>query len=135
MNHQLSLPRLMRRGVDHISVVYQTISNAGNPASPGLELLVRGLKSRGLVEELYHFVPHLLVGRGQNQLLKRNPGLFLSRAGRCTHHMAMDGDEFFIPGEFLCMKDAVDKGNFDASFCLMEEGKVSFLLCFDLLYS
>ena len=40
----------IRQHVDHISVVYQVVSNFGNPCNPELVPLLERLKSEGLVD-------------------------------------------------------------------------------------
>ena len=50
----------IKNKVDYISVVYQEISNFGNPCNEGFSTtLLEKLKSEGLIDELYKYRPQL----------------------------------------------------------------------------
>ncbi len=107
----------IKNNVDYISVVYQTVSNFGNPCDEGLVPLLEDLKERGLVDELYFYDVKLNEHCSTNEMIKRNVGLELSRINRCTHHMSMDSDEFYIDEQFKYMKKIMMEGNYDSSAC------------------
>jgi hypothetical protein len=106
--------------VDYISVVYQTISNFGNPCNPELVPLLERLKSEGLVDELFEYSPKINKGGHFNEIQKRNIGLSLSQGAGCTHHMSMDSDEYYITSEFENLKKIVEDGDYDSSYCQMQ---------------
>lgn len=110
----------IRNQVDYISVVYQTVSNFGNPCDSGLVPLLERLKSEGLVDELFEFSPKVNKGGHSNETQKRNIGLALSQGAGCTHHMSMDSDEYYLPSEFENLKKLVEDGDYDSSFCQMQ---------------
>jgi len=109
----------IRENVDYISVVYQEISNFGNPCNPNLVPLLNRLKEDGLVDELYKYKPQPRRGGHFNEINKRNVGLFLSEGAKCTHHMAMDSDEFYTDDEFKYLKNEMISGDYDSSCCQM----------------
>lgn len=109
----------IRNNVDYISVVYQTVSNFGNPCDDGLEPLLNGLKDEGLIDELFEYRPNVNKGGHYNEIRKRNLGLTLSESAGCTHHMAMDSDEFYTDEQFKYMKKVMEDGDFDSSACQM----------------
>ena len=109
----------IRNNVDYISVVYQTISNFGNPCDDGLVPLLEDLKNRGLVDELFEYRPKINRGGHMNEITKRNIGLSLSEGAGCTHHMAMDSDEFYTDEQFKLLKKEMLDGNYDSSTCQM----------------
>ena len=109
----------IRNNVDYISVVYQTISNFGNPCSEELVSLLEELKSEGLIDELFEYKPKTNKGGHYNEITKRNLGLYLSEGAGCTHHMAMDSDEFYTEEQFKYMKKVVEEGDYDSSACQM----------------
>jgi hypothetical protein len=109
----------IRDNVDYISVVYQTISNFGNPCDKNLVPLLEDLKSRGLVDELFEYRPRVNSGGHMNEITKRNIGLSLSEGAGCTHHMAMDSDEFYTDEQFKFLKKEMLDGNYDSSACQM----------------
>ncbi len=109
----------IRKNVDYISVVYQTMSNFGNPCDDGLVPLLEELKSKGLIDELFEYRPRINRGGHFNEIKKRNLGLYLSEGAGCTHHMAMDSDEFYTDEQFKYMKDAFREGNYDSASCQM----------------
>ena len=78
----------IRKNVDYISVVYQEISNFGNPCNENLIPLINELKNEGLVDEIFKYRPQPQRGGHFNEISKRNIGLFLSEGVKCTHHMS-----------------------------------------------
>jgi len=109
----------IRESVDYISVVYQTISNFGNHCDQGLVPLLERLKGDGLVDEMMQYKPKVNQGGHHNEISKRNLGLFLSEGAKCTHHMAMDTDEFYKKDQFDYMKKTLVEGDYDSSACQM----------------
>lgn len=109
----------IRNNVDYISVVYQTTSNFGNPCDEGLVPLLHDLQERGLIDEIFEYRPKVNRGGHFNEITKRNIGLSLSQGVNCTHHMAMDSDEFYTDEQFKYMKIVVEEGEYDSSACQM----------------
>jgi len=109
----------IRKNVDYISVVYQEISNFGNPCNENLIPLINRLKNEGLVDEVFKYRPQPQRGGHFNEISKRNIGLFLSEGAKCTHHMAMDSDEFYTDEQFKFLKKEMIEGDYDSSCCQM----------------
>tara|TARA_R110000851_G_scaffold244302_1_gene397130 strand:- start:2094 stop:2864 length:771 start_codon:yes stop_codon:yes gene_type:complete len=109
----------IKDSVDHITVVFQRISNFGAKCSDNIIHLLRSLKERGLVHRVVEYTPVIGKGGSYNELIKRNIGLGLSRENGCTHHLAMDADEYYLKDEFEYMKKVVEEGNYDSSACQM----------------
>jgi hypothetical protein len=110
----------IRSEVEHISVVYQTVSNFGNKCDPELVNMLTDLKERGLIDQLFEYKPIIGVGGHYNEVTKRNIGLSLSIGAGCTHHMSMDSDEFYKPNQFKLIKTKMEEGDFDSSFCQLK---------------
>lgn len=111
--------KCIRDHVDFISVVYQQISNFGNASNPRLTDFLNDLKIKGLVNEVYNYKPNIGAGGHQNEINKRNIGLYLSEGANCTHHMSMDSDEYYVVDEFKKMKADIELNDFDSSACQM----------------
>jgi hypothetical protein len=109
----------IRSEVDYISVVYQTVSNFGNHCDEGLVPLLNRLKNDGLIDELFEYKPKINKGGHFNEITKRNIGLSISEGFGCTHHMAMDSDEFYTKEQFIYMKNIIEEGSYDSSACQM----------------
>lgn len=109
----------IRDNVDYISVIYQTISNFGNPCDDELVPLLEGLRDRGLIDEMFEYRPTVNKGGHYNEIRKRNLGLYMSEGSECTHHMAMDSDEFYTDEQFKYMKKTMEDGDYDSSACQM----------------
>ena len=109
----------IRDNVDYISVVYQEISNFGNKCSDQLLPLLTNLKKNGLVDEIYKYRPNLKNGGTLNEVTKRNLGVYLSQSNGCTHHLAMDSDEYYIDEEFKYMKTLIEEEDYDSAACQM----------------
>lgn len=110
----------IRQHVDYISVVYQTVSNFGNPCDPELVPFLERLKSEGLIDELFEYSPKINKGGHFNEIQKRNIGLALSQGANCTHHMSMDSDEYYISSEFENLKKLIEENDYDSSYCQMQ---------------
>jgi hypothetical protein len=123
--------RCIRTEVDYISVVYQTTSNFGNPCSKELVPLLNRLKEEGLIDELFEYNPRLNKGGHFNEITKRNIGLSLSEGNGCTHHMAMDSDEYYDIEEFKNMKKIIEEDDYDSSYCQMQTYYKSWEYCLD----
>ena len=109
----------IRKNVDYISVVYQEVSNFGNPCNDNLVPLLNRLKNEGLVDEIFKYRPQTQRGGHFNEINKRNIGLSLSEGVKCTHHMAMDSDEFYTDEQFKFLKKEMIEGDYDSSCCQM----------------
>lgn len=109
----------IRNNVDYISVVYQTISNFGNECDKNLVSTLEDLKNKNLIDEIFEFKPKINRGGHFNEITKRNIGLSLSEGADCTHHMAMDSDEFYDEEEFKYLKKIMLEGDYDSSACQM----------------
>jgi hypothetical protein len=59
----------IRPNVDYVCVVYQTISNFGNPCNPHLEEFLFDLKERGLIDELLKYEPRMFTPEEKRQLV------------------------------------------------------------------
>tara|TARA_R110002110_G_scaffold132836_1_gene314757 strand:- start:9516 stop:10313 length:798 start_codon:yes stop_codon:yes gene_type:complete len=109
----------IRDNVDYISVVYQKISNFGNECSEELLPILKDLKEKKLIDELLEYKPNLKNGGSLNELTKRNLGVYLSQSNGCTHHLAMDSDEYYISDEFEYMKNIIEEEGYDSAACQM----------------
>lgn len=112
--------KCIRDEVDYISVVYQTMSNFGNPCNSELVPLLNKLKDDGLIDELFEYKPKVNAGGHSNEITKRNIGLSLSIGDKCTHHMSIDSDEYYLPEQFKILKKKITDGNHDSSYCQMK---------------
>lgn len=110
----------IRNNVDYISVVYQTVSNFGNPCDPELVPLLEKLKHEKLIDEIFEYKPKVNKGGHFNEITKRNIGLSLSEGANCTHHISMDSDEFYLDSEFKYMKNIMEDPQWDSCVCKMK---------------
>lgn len=112
--------RSIRTCVDYIAVVYQELSNFGNPANPGLVDLLRSLKERNLIDDYVKYDPNLKLQPNANELAKRNIGLEMCRKNNCSHFLSIDCDECYKVKELNHAKNVVESGSFDSSACQMQ---------------
>jgi hypothetical protein len=119
--------RNLRPMVDHINVVYQTISNFGNE-NENLEEQLHKYERAGLIDKLYKYEPTFEKNddgtikwqNGQlNEIEKRNIGLGICRAFGCDTMMTLDCDELYDPEEFKWAKEDFENGGYDTSFAKM----------------
>jgi hypothetical protein len=111
--------KTLRDNVDYISVIVQRVSNFGLPAKDNLKELLVKLKQEKLIDEIYLYIPNM-NNPHQDETIKRQIGLELSRNNACTHHLSIDTDEFYDIEEFKKAKDVIELNNFDSSSCQMQ---------------
>lgn len=108
----------IRPCVKFISVVYQDVSNLGNPSKNNLLLFLNEFKSIGLIDEIIKYEPtQSLRGHG-NEVAKRNIGLESCARSGCSHFMSMDCDEFYKREEFEYAKTVAELH--DTTACQMQ---------------
>jgi hypothetical protein len=106
----------VRELVEYISVVFQTESYWGNKCSNGLVELLTRLKTEGLIDDLIIYENQRTLSPHQNQIIKRNLGVQMSRKNFCTHHMSMDCDEFYLEDQFNDLLDWYDENPYNVGF-------------------
>jgi len=94
--------------VDVIIIMFQNISNFGEPYRPKLP-------ERGAV--MVEFQPDLTKSGTFNEARKRNLGLEVARSEGCTHFISMDCDEVYDGLVFKHWRDRVV--DYDGSACKM----------------
>ncbi|MDD3436983.1 MAG: hypothetical protein PHC64_07530 [Candidatus Gastranaerophilales bacterium] len=105
----------VRRNVQYINVVYQTVSNFGNSANPDLEEKLKKLTAEGLVDEIYKYEPDFALSPHQNEKNKRNIGLELAKKRHCNYFLSMDADEFYDEEQFKQALDYIIENNIATS--------------------
>lgn len=95
--HFLASLHTVRSKIDHISVVWQEISNAGEKLSERAHSVLEEARRQGLVEDIIRFKPNLKQKRRLNEKEKRRIGLETARRVGATHFLTLDTDEFYRP--------------------------------------
>jgi len=108
----------IREFVDHISIIFQTVSYWGTKLSQEEIDIVESLKERNLVDELIYFDEKVDVRLIETH--KRNLGRKLAKENGCTHYMSMDCDEFYTNEEFGKMIDYHNNNPLDVSYMPIE---------------
>ncbi|MGV2130872.1 hypothetical protein ACQZ4Q_09490 [Agrobacterium vitis] len=107
--HLISSLKLMRECVDHISIVWQKISNAGEPISSCAINALHSANELNLADEIVFYEPNLDLPRNKNEVSKRQIGLDIARKAGATHFLTLDADEFYRPAEFSDAKKLIKK--------------------------
>jgi len=110
----------VRESVDFISVVYQLVSNFGNPADGNLYSTLLELRNKGLVDKLIEFNPKTYISPHINEVTKRNIGFFASKEAGCNYHMSMDTDEFYRKDQLENIKNIYIEESLEAGFAQMQ---------------
>lgn len=106
----------IRSEANHIVVIYQTISNAGQLANENLEKFLKELKDRQLIDEIYCYEPDLSKKEKTfNEKRKRDIGLELIKKAGCNYFLSMDTDEFYDPAEIRKSKAFIIKNDIECS--------------------
>lgn len=99
---------------DFIVVVYQEVSNFGEPLSQRDRSFLDALRQTGKVDLFYEYKP-VTVGHGHmNEIAKRNIGKNLCMNEQCTHHMTMDTDEFYDTAQLQYVYQTMIDGAYDS---------------------
>lgn len=107
--------RCIRPSVEHISIVWQSVSNFGHPISAeAMDALAR-IRRSGDVDVLEHYEPDLTQPPHMNELEKRRIGFRLAREANMTHGLLMDADEFYAPEEMAWARDYIAQHGIDYS--------------------
>jgi hypothetical protein len=106
----------VRGSADHINVIYQKISNWGEPCSENLEDLLSDLVMKKLIDKIYCYSPKK-TSAGKNELHKRNIGLNIAKSRFCSHFLTMDCDEFYHQNQFDEAKKFIIANKIEASSC------------------
>jgi hypothetical protein len=99
---------LMRKCVEHISIIWQPISNSGEKMSSYAEEALALAGTSHLADDIILYEPDLTLEH-VNERIKRRLGLNAARNVRASHFISVDADEFYRPEEF------------HAARCLIEE--------------
>ncbi|KIO49289.1 glycosyltransferase family 2 protein [Nitrosospira sp. NpAV] len=105
----------IRPYVDHLSIIYQEVSNYGHPISTEALNILEQLKIHNLVDDWIKYQPDLSLPATKNEFLKRREGLRIARDEEATHFLLMDADEFYLPSEFESAKNVIEEKNIDYS--------------------
>ena len=97
--------------VEHLSIVYQKVSNWGEEITPDAEKLIERLNQSGLVDDFYCYKPRVELSAAENEFEKRRIGLNLAIANQATHFLLMDADEFYLPDQFTRAKQLIEDKN------------------------
>ena len=98
--HFLDSIRSIRPYVEVISVVWQKISNAGEPISDEAREVLNEAARRGWVDTIHLYTPNLSFERADNERVKRRIGLDLARTAGASHFLNLDTDEIYRGDEF-----------------------------------
>jgi hypothetical protein len=107
----------MRPMADHISLVYQEISNLGNNISYKAREVLNTIKAENLVDNFVLYKPDFLLTAYQNEHRKRKLGYECAKANGATHFLCSDVDEFYKFDEFQNEKQYILKHDIKYSAC------------------
>ncbi|MEN3931393.1 hypothetical protein WJT86_10030 [Microvirga sp. W0021] len=105
----------IRNVVDHISIVFQKVSNSGETVSSSALDALERIRKQKLVDVIYEYEPNLQLRRPENEIQKRKIGLKLARRARSSHFFTMDADEFYREKELSNAKDVILKNKITSS--------------------
>ena len=110
----------IRNQVDHVNVVYQKVSNFGEPIDKESLDILHQLQREKLITSLTPYNTDLSKNAQFNEIAKRNIGLLVNKKFGMTHFMSMDCDEMYFEKDLEHAKSVIEKEGFDASACKME---------------
>lgn len=105
----------IRPHVDHLSIVFQTTSNFGQPQSEASAAALLELSRSGIVDDFDLYEPDPAVGGSQNEFRKRHRGIELAQDAGCDAFVFLDADEFFDGPSFDAARAAFEASTWAAS--------------------
>lgn len=105
--------------VDLFSIVFQEYSNYGAECSEKAKSVLSSVSRLDKVY-IHRFDPDKNLPAAKNEINKRNIGLNIGYANRCTHHIAMDADELYTPEQFAFLKQDTWANNWAGTACQMK---------------
>lgn len=109
----------IRKHVDYINIVYQSISYHGNRCDDDLIIMLNSLLKQGIIDEIQCMNPIANMPATKFERKKRRKGLRLAQKAGCSHFMTMDCDEFYIEEEFKQAKDRIINTKINSSVAHM----------------
>lgn len=109
----------IRKNVDYINVVFQTVSNYGEEAENNSIKILNRLKTLKLIDNIIIYHPDLNISSSLNELKKRQTGLEDCLRHKCTYFLNMDTDEYYLEDQFFKAKMFIFKNNISCSACQM----------------
>lgn len=106
--HLLASLASVRESVDHISVVYQKVSNRGNYISQDALDVLAEARDTHLVDEVFCYEPNLSLKAADNERIKRRIGLKIALDVGMSHFFTMDADEFYRREELNFAKEFIE---------------------------
>jgi hypothetical protein len=127
-----SMLKNIRPHVDHISVIFQTISNIGIPSTEDVQGIVEDLKNQGLIDVIFHYKPSISQGSHFNEISKRNLGLLIAKENNIDYFLTADQDEYYLDIEFNKMKQYYLDNDIEAGYCQMQTYYKSKEYCYEI---
>lgn len=106
----------IRKQVDFIVAIVQTVSNYGEQDSSALEMAAQ-FQKEGLIDSFNLYLPNLHFDGHFNETAKRNLGIEMCRQNECTHYLLMDVDEYYEPLQFAIAKKLIEMKDYDSTAC------------------
>lgn len=113
--HFIASIRALRAEIDHISVVWQDVSNAGEPINEAARDMLSEASRLGFIDEIIHFSPDFRKKRRANELRKRQIGLEAARRANATHFLSLDTDEFYRADEVRLAKRLIEENGWKST--------------------
>lgn len=100
----------LRKNVDHVSVIYQTISYNGVVNVQNLKKTLLYLKNKGLIDNMVEYMPDFKIRPRDQECKKRNIGFELAKLNDCDYYLTLDADELYTQELFKEAKSVVEEG-------------------------
>ncbi len=113
--HLIASLQCLRPCVEHISIIWQPVSNAGEPITLHAQQALQQAQHLGLADDVIEFQPNLARQRYENERDKRGIGLDLARKVRASHFLSIDADEFYRHHEFHAARAAIARHGFTST--------------------
>jgi len=105
--HLAGSARALRGEADHITVIYQNVSNFGEKREDDLADVLEDLRRQGLIDSYVKYDPDLSQPPRNNEHRKRVMGVERCNRAGCNYHLNLDVDEYYDAAQFKKAKEFI----------------------------
>lgn len=99
--------RAIRSEAEHITVIYQNVSNFGERREDDLAVMLEDLRQKGIIDSYVKYDPDLRQKPWGNEHRKRIMGVERCNRAGCNYHLNLDVDEFYVAEQVRTAKEFI----------------------------
>lgn len=105
--HLAASARAIRSEAEHITVIYQNVSNFGERREDDLAVMLEDLRRKGIIDSYVKYDPDLNQKPWGNEHRKRVMGVERCNRAGCNYHLNLDVDEYYVAEQVRKAKEFI----------------------------